>query len=144
MAKTVLLDMNIALDSLLQRQPFNQESNAIIKAHAEGKITAYLAAFSVSTIFYILSREFRRNLSQRQAAIQALTGVMACLTDFEICPVDGAMIEEAVKMHSIDFEDNLQLACAHAAGLDAMVTRDRRIIDPGLTILSPAQLLQQI
>jgi hypothetical protein len=42
----------------------------------------------------------------------------------EICPVDRAVLEVALTSGLRDFEDAVQVACAIAQSLDAIVTRD--------------------
>lgn len=44
---------------------------------------------------------------------------------------------------ALDFEDDLQIACAVAAGLDVIVSRDRAgFVHSPIPVLSPAELLE--
>jgi hypothetical protein len=48
-------------------------------------------------------------------------------------------------MAGSDLEDNVSLACALAAGLDAIVTRDpKSFASSPIPVLSPAELLAQL
>jgi predicted nucleic acid-binding protein len=112
----VLLDINVVLDLLLNRVPWATDAAAIWDAHRNGQLQAFLAAFSLPTIFYVVRRQ--ANLAAAHAAVGA------CLTTLEIVPVDRAALETTQTLPGSDFEDNLQIACAIRAGADALVTRD--------------------
>jgi hypothetical protein len=53
----VLLDANVVLDVLLERQPFATEAQQIWDASDEGRFDGCIAAFSIPTIFYICCRQ---------------------------------------------------------------------------------------
>ena len=48
-----LLDTNVLLDLLLEREPWRAEAVAIAEASADGRIEAYVCASSITDIFYI-------------------------------------------------------------------------------------------
>jgi hypothetical protein len=67
------------------------------------------------------------------------------LQTFEVIPIGRAELELADSLAGHDFEDNLVLACAMVAGLDAIVTRDPRgFVGSTIPVLSPAELLAQL
>src|SRR5258708_3668898 len=113
-----LLDVNVVLDLLLNRPPWAAEAAAIWNAHRNGDIEAVLAAFTFPTIFYIVQRQ--TNTQTAQSAIQH------CLATLAVAPVDESTLLSALAMRGADFEDNLQIACAVQAGVDAIITRDPR------------------
>lgn len=47
----VLLDTNVVLDYLLDREPFAEAAAAVWEAHRQGQIEAYLAAITPVNIF---------------------------------------------------------------------------------------------
>ena len=47
-----------------------------------------------------------------------------CLAAFEVLAVDKALLQQARTLPGSDFEDNVQIVCAQAAGLDLIVTRN--------------------
>jgi predicted nucleic acid-binding protein len=49
---TVLIDTDVLLDFLIQRGPFTKYAKMIIQKTKEKKINAYLAAHSITNIFY--------------------------------------------------------------------------------------------
>jgi predicted nucleic acid-binding protein len=62
----VLLDANIVIDFLVDREPFSQEANEILKACYDKRIDAYIAAHSVTNIFYILRKIIRSPIEKRR------------------------------------------------------------------------------
>jgi predicted nucleic acid-binding protein len=133
----VLLDTSVILDVLLEQQPWFPYSDAVWQAHESGRVTAYVIASALTDIFYIARRV--TGLEQAHKAVRA------CLTTFEICLVDRQVLEQAVLLTGSDFEDNLQIACATIAGLDAIITRDKRGFKVAtLPVLTPAELLAQL
>ncbi len=57
-------------------------------------------------------------------------------------PVDRTTLEMATTFPGSDFEDNLQIACAVEARLDAIVTRNPKdFAGSPVQILTPAELL---
>lgn len=133
----ILVDLNIALDVLLNREEWLAESAGVLQANHEGQIVAHLSAVSLPTIFYIVRRN--ANLEKAHRAVHE------CLDSFTISPVDRAVLELAAGLPSSDFEDNVQIACAMISALDAIVTRDPAgFRGSAVAVLSPAELLMKL
>ncbi len=63
----------------------------------------------------------------------------------EVCLVDRLRLERAIASNLRDFEDALQLACALAERLDAIVTRDSQgFAGATLPILSVIELRDRL
>lgn len=133
---SVLLDVNVLLDVFLGRQPWLPDSAAVLLANQERRIVSYISAVTLPTIFYVV----RRNASLAQA--REVVG--ESLRSFEIIPVGRNTLELAHTLPGADFEDNLQIACAVGAGVDAIVTRDAAGFSASpLPVLTPAQLFTE-
>src|SRR5260370_30060636 len=131
--KQYLLDISVILDLLLNRSPWAADAAFIWDAHRKGQIKALMAAFSLPTIFYIVRRH--AGLAAAQAAVHA------CLGTLDIAPIDQTTLLGAQALSGTDFEDNLQIACAVQAGVDAVVTRDPRgFAGSPVLVLTPADL----
>ncbi|MBD2741207.1 PIN domain-containing protein [Coleofasciculus sp. FACHB-1120] len=113
----VLIDTNIMLDGLLEREPFNEDARALFQAIDLGQIQGYVTATTLTDIFYIVRK-------QTQSLERARLAVIETLEVMEVCLVDHLRLERAIASNLRDFEDALQLACAIADRLDAIVTRD--------------------
>jgi predicted nucleic acid-binding protein len=135
--KHVLLDTNVVLDALLDRQPWSPDAIQIWQAHVAGQIDAHVIATSLTNIFYV-----SRKLVGRERAWQ---GIHACLDQLRVIAVDAALLQTAVAFRGRDLEDDLQIACATAAKLEAIVTRDPTgFAHSPIEVLTPAQLLQRV
>ncbi len=82
----VLIDTNIVLDFLLQREPFSQDAELLFQAIDVGEVVGYVTATTLTDIFYISRRHTRSIEQARQAVSETLTVMM-------ICPVDRPVME---------------------------------------------------
>lgn len=114
--KPLLLDLNVILDVLLERQPGVDSASALWAAIEEGHGLGQIPAHGVTTIFYLLEKA-------RDAAF-AREGVERLLTVFGIAPVNEAVLRRAVVLAWPDFEDAVCAAAAEAGDCAAIVTRD--------------------
>ena len=134
---TVLLDLNVMLDTLLAREPWRAEADAIWDANREGRIDAWISAAALPTVFYVIRKQ--------SGQVLAKFAVTNCLQSLDIVPVSRATLEVATTLPAADLEDNLQIACAIAAGLDAIVTRNTRDFSGSpVPVLTPVDLLSQL
>jgi predicted nucleic acid-binding protein len=58
----ILLDTNIVLDLLLQREPFCNDVKTIFELIESNKISGYLCATSITTIYYLISKSTDKSL----------------------------------------------------------------------------------
>ncbi len=114
--KKVLIDTNVVLDVLLDRQPHFRTSAAVWDAIADGKAEGAISAHAVTTVHYLVAGD--RGQATARHALGTLLGV------FNVATVDQTIIHEAINSPSADFEDAVTAAAAHAAGCDFIVTRD--------------------
>lgn len=133
----VLVDTNIVLDFLLQREPFFQDAELLFAAIDNGKIVGYVTATTLTDIFYIA----RKHTGSTEVARQAIEEVLTAMC---VCSVDRAILESALNSGFDDFEDAVQIFSAVAQNLDAIVTRDNKgFVSSPLPVLSILDLLQQ-
>jgi predicted nucleic acid-binding protein len=133
----VLVDTNILLDFLLQREPFFHDAEQLFQAIDSGQIVGYATATTLTDIFYIARRHTRSIEQAREAVSETLTAM-------EICPVNREVLEVAFSSGFADFEDAIQVACAVAQGLDAILTRDNQgFLDSSVPVLSVQECLHR-
>jgi len=111
----VLLDTNVVLDWLLDRHPWADEALPLWQASDQGRLIAYLPASVLTDIFYIARRQVGA-----EAALAAVDRSLA----LEVLPVEKSTLLRARELPGGDFEDNVGMACAEAAHLDVIVTRN--------------------
>ena len=131
---TILVDLNIVLDVMRNRQPFYEESARVLDSAVRREVTGLLAAHSVTTLFYVLTRS--RNRETATAAITSL------LDAFSIAKLDDAVIGKALSWDCVDFEAAVQMAAAVFADADYLVTRNRRDFQEGIIpVVQPSAFL---
>ncbi len=114
--KRVLFDSDVVLDVLLERQPFFAASALALDAVGQGKVEGYIAAHSITNIFYLLRRHLGNEKSQEVLMNLMSKMVTASLTD--------AVIRSAFSSGFKDFEDGVTYAAAAGVGVDYIVTRN--------------------
>jgi len=133
----VLLDTDVVLDILADRQPFVVEASVLWLAHEQGQLETYISPITPVNAFYILRRQVGTS--------QARQLVADMLRILKVCLLDQAVIQAAEALPMTDFEDAVQAATAIAAGLDVLVTRNTRDYRGApLTILTPAEALARL
>ncbi|MBF0390150.1 MAG: PIN domain-containing protein [Desulfamplus sp.] len=112
----ILFDTNIVLDLLLDRKPFSDLATILFSLAEEKIIAGFLGATTVTTIFYLATKVVGKKKAEE--AISKL------LTIFTIAPVNGSVLEAALKSKFSDFEDAVLYQAAYHSNIQAIVTRD--------------------
>jgi predicted nucleic acid-binding protein len=87
--RQALIDTNVVLDVLLDRQPHVEGSAAVWAAIETGLSKGFLAAHAITAIHYLVRRELGSARTKRTVA--------AILRIFDVATVDAAVIEEALQ-----------------------------------------------
>lgn len=114
--KKLLVDINVVLDVLLDRQPHVEASAVVWAAIEVGAFEGLLAGHAVTTIHYLIRKDLGPAKARRTMA--------AILKVFRVAAVDGAVIQDALDLPLPDFEDAVTSAAARFAGCDYIVSRD--------------------
>lgn len=72
----VLIDTNIVLDFLLQREPFFQDAERLFQAIDADRIIGYITATTLTDIFYI-ARQHTRSIEKARQTVAEILTVMA-------------------------------------------------------------------
>ena len=133
----VLIDLNLILDVLQQREPFYLLSARVLASAETGLIEGYVAAYTLTTLFYLIAKD-----QSPETARISLTELLQFLA---VAAVDQDTIEQALTLPYKDFEDAVQMTSAVQVGAKYLVTRDVRDYKAGpLAVLQPAELLALI
>ncbi len=135
--KRVLLDVNVVLDVLLDRQPFAEPSSEVWAAIERGEAEGLLSAHAMTTLHY---------LNAKAVGVRMATETTdALLSVFGVAPVDEAVLRSAVSLEWKDFEDAVTAAGARRAKCDAVITRNPRDFKGApVRILTPAEAVAWI
>ena len=130
----VLLDTNVVLDLMLERDPWRAEAEAIAQADVDGRIQSHVSASAITDIFYISRKLVGRD--------RARVIVRTCLDRLHVVSVTRDMLDAAQRRGGSDFEDDLHIECAIRDRLDAIVTRNPNdFASSPVPILTPPELL---
>ncbi len=117
MADKILIDTNVLLDYLLEREPFFEDAKKVILLCAEGNAQGCIAAHSISNMFFILRKDY--TAKERREILSNL------YTIFEVEGIDKAKLLSGLANEEFsDFEDCLQMECAKSYGAAYIVTRN--------------------
>jgi predicted nucleic acid-binding protein len=133
----VLIDLNVILDVLQRREAFYDTSARVLAAAETGLVNGWVAADSLTTLFYLLARY--------QSPEQARVALTDLLTFLSVAAVDQEIIEQALNLPYPDFEDAVQMMSAVRSGAQYLVARNVRDYRLGpLPVIQPAELLALI
>lgn len=134
----VLVDTNIILDFMLQRQPFYDKSEKVIALCEEKKINGYVTTSILMDLHYIIKRITHSN-ADADMAINEITKV------FNVIDISKKDIENSILEHSRDFEDFVIQNCCNRNSIDYIVTRNTKdFVGRKTKIVEPSQLLDII
>lgn len=115
MLRRVLLDDDVLLDILVDREPFVEDSVQIWKLIESKNIEGYVTPTTLYKIF-----DFARDKGEFEIGWQAITEIQSIM---KVCIIDNKILEIANSYHLNDFEQSIQLACAKSLRLDYIITR---------------------
>ena len=105
MVSKILIDTNILLDYLLEREPFFEDAKEVILTCTEGNTKGCIAAHSISNMFFILRRDY--DAKERREVLKNL-----CMI-FDVEGIDKTKLLLGLENEDFsDFEDCLQMECA--------------------------------
>lgn len=133
----VLLDTNIIIDFLNDRQPFSLDAADIFRQGRKKSIELFTSSHSFATAHYIMKKllpekELRSALTKLNQHIQIL-------------PVTEKEIQHALSSNHQDFEDSIQIFTALNGNIDYIVTRNIKDFQKSpVKVNTPDQLLRAL
>lgn len=132
--KIVLCDINFILDIFLKREPFYIPAARLFSMIEGKKLKGYLSALTFPTLFYVLSKELKR-----EKAMQILEKVRIV---FQVAPVEEKVIDLSLASGFKDFEDAVQYYSALQVQADFLITRNKADFKvDALPVLTPEEFL---
>jgi predicted nucleic acid-binding protein len=129
----VLIDTNVVLDFLQEREPFVENAARLFERMDAGELEGFIAATTITNIYYIVRRTAGRVVAQ--------DAIAQVLSDLNICAVDQEVLEQALALGFEDFEDAVQYICAVVHNVDVIVTRDvSGFVNAEIPVVLPEEL----
>lgn len=132
----VLVDADIVLEALLNRSRFVADSEVLVEIVRTQKLQGYICELGLEKIYSVASR-----LGNPQVASEVVYGIQAMML---LCPVDSNLLQQARLLDIEDFESAVEVACAIALKLGAIVTqKPQDFAGADLSVLSVSDLLER-
>lgn len=133
----LLIDGNIILDVLLNRQEFVTDSSMIWKLCETGKAKGYVSALTFANLVYIMRKQLD------PATIEDIFRKLNLIFDFTDFSVSDLI--RAAGLNWKDFEDAVQSVTAERVHADYIITRNIRDFSKSKIIaFTPSELLARI
>ena len=133
----VLLDTNIVLDLLLEREPYYKDAKEIFLLAEKKFFKAYLSASSITTIHYLSAKELGKK--------EADNIITILLKIFDITALNKDVFILALNDNGVDFEDSVIYSSAYKSKIDYIITRDiKGYKNSKVKVLQPLQFLEII
>ena len=131
----LMIDMNIILDVLLEREPFFAHSKAVLEMCEKKQIHGFISASTATDIFYLI----RKGLGSTEEAYRALGHILDIV---KVLTVTNDDVNHAFLQKARDFEDCLLATCAKSNKCSGIITRNKKdFSDFGITLYSPEEIL---
>lgn len=112
-------------------------SALLLDYSVKGKIEGWISVITVTTTYYLISKALNRKRADKH--ISSLYEI------FHICNIHRVTLEEALKSGFKDFEDAVQYQSAIHAGLDGILTRNKKDYKKSeIPIFTPTELLKAL
>ncbi|MCK5538365.1 MAG: PIN domain-containing protein [Bacteroidales bacterium] len=132
----ILIDTNVLLDFLLQRESFFVDAKEVFIVCAKNNYSVHITASTVTDIYYITSKY--------KSKAEAAVFIESIIETFFIDSVGKAEIKRAVDLNFTDFEDALQVSIAEANDINLIITRNKRdFLNSSIKVLEPKEFISK-
>lgn len=130
----VVLDTNVVLDLLLDREPHAESAAQVFAQIERGQVVACVCATTLTTVHFVAKKTVGD-----AAARQRLADLLQLV---EVAPVTRLVLDQALASRMGDFEDAVLAHAGVLSGAGAVITRNTRDFHRGpLRVYSPQQWL---
>ena len=133
--KKILIDTDVLIDFLGERQPFVQAAKKIFSLFHHGKTKGYVTPVIIANAYYLL-RPMHGDRKTREKIEKLLTVI-------DILSMDKDTVIHAIHSSFSDFEDALQNQAAENSGADTIITRNVKDYRKSkLAVMEPERFLK--
>lgn len=132
----LLIDTNVVLDVLLQREPFCRTAAEVLNLTQRDDVREFVSASAITDIYYIANKQMKDRESVRDLLKRLLMVV-------SVAAVSEREIQNALNLAWGDFEDSVQYSVALMNEMDGIVTRNPNDYqEANMRIWLPEQVLE--
>lgn len=113
---TLLVDTNVVLDVILERDPWAAEAALVLDAVARGAARGFVAGHAITTLHYIAGKA--------AGGVAANTSVSDLLQVLTVVPLESADFQRALALGLRDYEDAVQISACLKVAAEFLVTRN--------------------
>ena len=133
----VLIDTNIIMDVLANREGFAEPASQLFKLCEVGQVQGFVYALSIANIAYIMRKELDR--SQIEDVIGKLSAIVT------IADMKAEDLKKAAALPIRDYEDALQCICASRIKADFIITRNLKDFQGSKVMaIKPGELIERL
>ena len=132
------LDTNIIVDLLQKRNPHFEIASEIFNYSTKVNLELYVSSHSIATLHYICKKNIK------EAELREL--IDEFLNFIKIIPIDEGILRKSLKSNHKDFEDAIQIFCAHKIEkIDGIITRNLKDFSTSeIPVFAPDEALNLI
>ena len=131
----LMLDLNLLLDVVQQRQPHYAASAQVLNYALENR-NGCIAAHAVMTMHSLVNK-----YADGRKADELIDWL---LRNFVICPAEKSTFQRARALQFADFEDAVVCACAEQEDCDYIITRNSNdFAKSTIAVLTPGEFIAQ-
>jgi predicted nucleic acid-binding protein len=132
-----LIDANVLLDVLANREPFVEDSSKIWKLCETQQLDGYISALTFADLVYVLRKEL-----DPQKIENVLNSLKLIFTFTELNEKD---LSDAAALKWNDYEDAIQSVTASRIKADCIITRNvKDFKNSSVTAFTPSEILTRI
>lgn len=132
--RRVMVDANVVLDVLLEREVWLVDAARLFAAVAERRVVGVLAAHAVTTVHYVYRRGRTHEVAREK--------IGKLLALFDVAAVGRAELASALASGFADVEDGVVHAAAVSSSCDGIVTRNGADFSAStLPVYTPGELV---
>lgn len=136
----IVLDTNIIVDVLQQREPWFIDGQKIFIAIANKQIIGCITAKQAADIHFFSRKQFKGQENVDEKARRVLSSLFLL---FELLDTLGIDCQKAIAVNNNDYEDALLMKSAERAGIDGIVTRNsEHFKTSSVPVYSPRQFIR--
>ena len=113
---SAILDTNVVLDALADREPWNKDAQQLLIRAAKGEDDLYLTGSAITDIYFLLKKHVLHNNQETRRALQVL------LDSLGVVSVGKEACVEALHSPIPDYEDAVMAIAAAGEGMEYIIT----------------------